>query len=208
MLALLAASLVLPGEGVLARRLRTPSLKIRLFSRIKPKRGNAKNLPGKISRSQSAPVTGKIANEKESDLNYRRVNKRGKLTQQEIDALIRHYSRRYQLDHRFVKAVVKVESNFNPRCKSTAGAMGLMQLMPGTARELGVRDPWNPEESIAGGTRYLAKMRDRFKDMQLVLAAYNAGPGNVTRYDGIPPFAETKRYIGKVLKAYRQYRFE
>lgn len=127
------------------------------------------------------------------------------LKQKDIEFLINYYSRKHNLDPRYVKAVVKVESNFNPRCLSKAGAMGLMQLMPGTARQLGVRNPWNPVDNIAGGVKYLAQLKERFKDDTLTLAAYNAGPGNVEKYNGIPPFKETQRYVKKVLAAYREY---
>ena len=190
----LVLGVMMPGREAQAWRLRFPKIKIRIFSR----RNIRKSHDRKKENSRQT----------QRQLKYRRINQRRDLSRREIEILISHYSRRHRLDPHFVKAVVKVESNFNPRCRSKAGAMGLMQLMPGTARELGVRNPWDPEENIAGGVKYLAKMRKRFKDMKLVLAAYNAGPGNVSRYDGVPPFAETQRYIKKVMTAYQGYQKE
>ena len=124
----------------------------------------------------------------------------------EIFQLVRRYSSHYNVDSRLVLAVIRAESNFNPRAVSSAGAMGLMQLMPGTARLMGVRNPFDPAENIAGGVRYLARMAGEFNnDVRLTLAAYNAGPGNVRKYGGVPPFEETQSYIGIVLKYRAQY---
>jgi len=104
------------------------------------------------------------------------------------------------LDPTLVRAVIQVESGYNPRALSRKGAMGLMQLMPSTAALLAVDDPWNPVENIRGGVAYLRSMLDRFGSRELALAAYNAGPEAVARHGGIPPYAETEAYVAKVLR--------
>lgn len=103
------------------------------------------------------------------------------------------------LDPNVIKAVIRAESGFNADAVSRAGARGLMQLMPSTAMSLGV-DPTDPEQAINGGARYLRQQLDRFGSLELALAAYNAGPGAVQRYGGVPPYSETQDYIRKVLQ--------
>ena len=107
------------------------------------------------------------------------------------------------LDPRLVEALIRVESAFNTRAVSNKGAMGLMQLMPGTALELGVEDAFDVEENLRGGTAYLRQMLDRFRgDVTLAIAGYNAGPGAVEKYQGVPPYRETTDYVRRVLAAY------
>ncbi len=122
-----------------------------------------------------------------------------------LDGLIARTAQRFQVDPALVKAVVAAESNFDSRAVSRAGALGLMQLMPETAREMGVRAPFKPSENLKGGVRYLREMLDRYGDLDHALAAYNAGPNAVDRYGGIPPYPETRSYVKRVLENYRDY---
>ena len=112
-----------------------------------------------------------------------------------FEDLVREHSQRQSLRPELVRAVIQVESGFDPRATSPKGAMGLMQLMPQTARSLGVLNAYDPVENIRGGTVYLRRLLDKYGSEQLALAAYNAGPGAVDKYDGVPPYRETKDYV-------------
>ncbi|MGB9791097.1 MAG: lytic transglycosylase domain-containing protein [Thermacetogeniaceae bacterium] len=124
---------------------------------------------------------------------------------QAFDSLFIAAGRAFGIDPALLKAVARAESGLNPRAVSPAGALGIMQLMPATARALGVKDPFDPLQSIFGGARYLRYLLDRFGgDVRLALAAYNAGPGAVQRWGGVPPYRETREYVERVLGYLKQ----
>jgi soluble lytic murein transglycosylase-like protein len=124
-------------------------------------------------------------------------------TQQEIDAAIDQAASRHNVDPSLVRAVIKVESNFNPNAVSRKGAMGLMQLMPQTARRLNVSNPFDPEQNVDAGVRQLKQLMENYGgDVKLTLAAYNAGPGAVARSAGVPHYAETRQYVKRITQLY------
>lgn len=122
----------------------------------------------------------------------------------DILRVVRTKADAYGLDHHLVQAVIQVESNFQPGAVSNKGAQGLMQIMPSTGADLGLTDPHDVEGNIEAGVRYLRMQMDRFGSPTLALAAYNAGPGQVERYGGVPPFRETQDYVRKVLSLYKK----
>lgn len=124
-----------------------------------------------------------------------------KAEKQAIQHAIQRAAERYNIPSDLIRSVIRCESNFKPDALSRAGAQGLMQLMPATAGDLGVTDPFDIQQNIDGGTRYLRQMLDRFEgDLENALAAYNAGPGAVSRYGGVPPYRETQAYVEKVMR--------
>lgn len=119
--------------------------------------------------------------------------------------LVAAAARTHNVPQALLHAVIKTESGYNPKARSPAGAVGLMQLMPDTAREMGVQNRLDPEDNVQGGARYLKRMLDLFdNDITLAVAAYNAGPEAVLRRGAVPPFAETRRYVPDVLREYRR----
>lgn len=122
-----------------------------------------------------------------------------------LEALADGVARRHGLDPALLRAVIAAESGWNPAARSPAGALGLMQLMPATARALGVTDPFDPVQNVEAGARYLRQQLDRFGDWRLALAAYNAGPGAVEEHGGLPPFPETRAYVEKVLRLWGEH---
>jgi len=123
----------------------------------------------------------------------------------DYDPLIDEVARAHAVPPALIKAVIAAESAFNASAVSRAGAQGLMQLMPATADELGVLDPFSASENVTGGASYLRKLMDRYGSLPYALAAYNAGPTAVDRYGGIPPYRETQAYVERVLNYYRSY---
>lgn len=124
-----------------------------------------------------------------------------------LDATIRAHSQRWNVDESLVRAVIHAESSYNPRAVSPKGAMGLMQLMPTTARRFGVSNAFDPHQNIAGGVQYLAWLLNRYKgDWRLAIAGYNAGEGAVDKYSGVPPYRETRNYLKKVWLLSQSYR--
>jgi soluble lytic murein transglycosylase-like protein len=115
------------------------------------------------------------------------------------EEFIQEAATQYKLDPNLIRAVMRTESAFNPHAVSRVGAQGLMQLMPGLASDMGVKNPFDPRENILGGARYLRQLLDAHRgNIRLTLASYNAGPGNVKRYKGVPPFRETRNYVKKI----------
>lgn len=146
-----------------------------------------------------------------SDARYRKIEVESArfhavLSERELEPLIKRHSSQQQLHPALIRAVIKAESNFDPRAVSRAGAIGLMQLMPQTAVRLDVRDMFDPDENVGGGTKYLRQLLDRFHgNLPLALAAYNAGENVVDRYQSLPPIDETRQYVRKVLRYYRTF---
>jgi len=137
-----------------------------------------------------------------SNLKYK-VAELPSLSKGQIQEIVGQISQKYNVDQKLVMALIKQESNFNTSAVSKSGAMGLMQLMPATAKTLGVSNPFSAEQNIEGGVKHLKNMLDKYNgNLILALAAYNAGGGSVDKYGGVPPFAETQNYVKKILANY------
>lgn len=161
----------------------------------------AKKAPEKIQSPEPIQKTTAIIRE------GIRYSGKYKKTENFYHKLIEKIADLHEVDAALIKAIVKAESSYDPQAVSHAGAMGLMQLMPATAAEVGVNDTFNPEENLHGGIKYYKKMLEQFKgDIELALAAYNAGSGAVLTYKGIPPYKETREYIERVKTFYEEYK--
>lgn len=123
-----------------------------------------------------------------------------------LDEIITEIAYKFDIEASLVKAIIRAESNCNPKAVSAKGAQGLMQLMPGTAKEFNVKRPFDPRENIIGGVKYIKGLLASYGDLRLALAAYNAGPGTVKKYAGIPPYRETINYVKKVIRYYKKFK--
>lgn len=159
-----------------------------------------------VSRDGTVHVTNVPTDRRFSPLPNKR-NYHASITDQELEEAVAHYAREYQLSPALVMAVIKVESDFNPLVISKAGAVGLMQLIPETAIQHGVKNLYDTRDNVAGGVKHLRYLLDRYHgNVRLALAAYNAGQRKVDRYRQIPPYQETRSYVQKVMGYYRDYR--
>ncbi len=157
------------------------------------------NIPDKYKRRKDYVEVNIHYNPIVIPAKYKKAEPADKYVDGNIAELVAHYSKMYVLDEKLVHAVIRAESGGNPYAVSSAGARGLMQLMPETAADMGVEDIFDPAQNIAGGTQYLAKMMNLFNnDIELALAAYNAGPNAVKEHGGIPPYPETQQYVKTV----------
>jgi len=173
------------------------------FKGISPRRARREkgDFAAAMKSLAQTPATGKILqNKKETAITPVAIPSPASKPNLQFSDLIQKYSSMYNLDPNLVRRIIEVESNFDPSSVSKKGAIGLMQLMPETARELGITNPFDPEENISGGTKYLAMLlAQNAGNLSRALASYNAGPGAVRQHGGIPPFPETKNFVKKVL---------
>ncbi len=158
------------------------------------------------ARSAAAEVSQYLGHESNQSATAKIVSRqfpRTNRTAGDIDSAIEQAAARHNVDPNLVRAVVKVESNFNPNAVSRKGAMGLMQLMPSTARQLNVKNPFDPEQNVDAGVRHLKQLLESYGgDIKLTLAAYNAGAGAVARSSGVPRYAETQNYVRRITNLY------
>lgn len=150
---------------------------------------------------------GEIISGEYKDVTKQSVRKSRPLNHASFRRIISNKSMKYRIEPSLVSALITVESNWDHKAVSRRGAKGLMQLMPSTAKDMNVNNPFNPEENIEGGMRYLRYLLDKFDgDIALALAAYNAGPGMIQKYKGMPPITETKEYVERILSIYNNKR--
>ena len=150
---------------------------------------------------QSMNAAAMQASASVAEVEFSEVIKSATLTGVDLDGIFNAAAQKHNVPVNLLKAVAKAESDFRPNVTSSCGAMGIMQLMPATAKSLGVIDAYDPEQNIMGGAKYLSQMLTRFGgNVEFALAAYNAGPGAVAKYDGIPPYNETQNYVKKVME--------
>ena len=176
-------------------------IKVHVPSIQKPGTANTGNTNTIVNGSTSAPILNEV---KTGETTLDDVSNEGVLKcSDELNEYFVQAANTYGVDVNLLKCIAYAESTFRPQITSSAGAMGVMQLMPSTAEGLGVRDAYNPQQNILGGAKYISIQLNRFDgNIELALAAYNAGPGNVQKYGGIPPFTDTQNYVKKIMNIY------
>lgn len=186
------------GEGASVSSVENKDFKTILEEKMKENNPETEKLP-EVSKETISDI---VESDKKDAINLKsKIDLKAQMT--DIDEIVETFSSKYNIDGDFIKAIIKQESGFNPNATSKKGAMGLMQLMPSTAKSLGVINAYNPWENVEGGVKYLKGLLDRFNnDEKLALAAYNAGPNAVKKYGGIPPYKETQNYVKSVLANY------
>lgn len=151
-----------------------------------------------VLKTESAAIDKSTTIDKSADI--KSISSSDIKSPKELEAFINASSKKYNISPKIIKAVIKAESSFNANSLSGSGAIGLMQLMPATANSLGVKNPYDPAQNIDGGVKYLNYQLKRFDgNLEFALAAYNAGPGAVIKYGGIPPYKETQNYVKKIM---------
>ncbi|MBS6602888.1 MAG: lytic transglycosylase domain-containing protein [Brachyspira sp.] len=161
------------------------------------------NVKANIIKNTSAQTFNNAIKEINSTNAVQNVSQTSGTSKSQILSMISKVCEKHGVDEKLVKALIKQESGFNTQATSKVGAMGLMQLMPATAKGLGVQDAYNPMQNVDGGVRYLKSMLNKYNgNIILALAAYNAGPGAVDKYDGVPPYPETQNYVKNILANY------
>ncbi|HVT57794.1 MAG TPA: lytic transglycosylase domain-containing protein [Thermoanaerobaculia bacterium] len=191
-----ACAVLLPGLGFAAAPATSPVLPVLVGERLAG--------PGPVRLGESVEGRKVIFNESVAQRARRFSGHLVPFPDAALELMIARHSGAQSLDPRLVRAVIQVESGYNQRARSNKGAIGLMQLMPETAVELAVRDPYDPDENLRGGTTYLRRLLDLFSGrLELALAAYNAGPGAVDRHRGVPPYPDTIDYVRRVLDLYQ-----
>ncbi len=186
------------GHLMTSSRLKNPRYHLIKTYKTRKVVSSSKIAKGTRIKQKLAGSDNKVA---QSMCSKSRMNARASKYKRSIEV----YSRIYGVDESLVRSIIKNESCYQVNAKSPVGAIGLMQLMPGTAKDMKISDPWNPDQNIQGGVKYIAKMLKEFNgNTRLALAAYNAGPGNVRKYKGIPPFRETRTYVKRVMGDYRR----
>jgi len=192
---------------------RISSIKLRMYE-IQSRFGNEHV---NVISSKGTPAPSTLSSAPQTSFQSELMKNLGQLTPSEkdssetpeISAVIKEASEKYGVEEALIRAVIKQESGFNPQAVSWCGAQGMMQLMPDTAKDLGVNDPMNPRDNIMGGVKYLKEQLDRFGgDPRKALAAYNAGPGAVIKYNGIPPYNETQNYVKNIMAMYEDYKIK